>query len=209
MIIYLIKNKINNRCYIGQTTRPVKTRWNEHKSPLNNSCRALHNAIKKHGHKNFVVFVLYKASSIQDLNDKEKFFIKKYNTIVPFGYNLQSGGNNKTIHEKTKKKISLAFKGKKRPELSKPRGPMPINQKINISKAKKGKSNGLLNRPGNALGKKYPQHYKPILGMSGTDNLIFLSIKEASVFFGKSHTNLVAHLKGRKKSWCGYTWSYF
>ena len=29
-IIYLIKNKIDNKCYVGQTIRTLKKRWSEH-----------------------------------------------------------------------------------------------------------------------------------------------------------------------------------
>ena len=30
--IYKITNKVNNKCYIGQTSKPVQIRWNEHKN---------------------------------------------------------------------------------------------------------------------------------------------------------------------------------
>jgi len=30
-LIYIIKNKCNNKIYIGQTTRTLESRWSQHK----------------------------------------------------------------------------------------------------------------------------------------------------------------------------------
>lgn len=32
MLIYKITNKINNKCYIGQTIKSAEERWKEHKA---------------------------------------------------------------------------------------------------------------------------------------------------------------------------------
>ena len=50
--IYLITNKINNKKYIGQTTRTIKIRISDHFSNLYKNY-AITNAIKKYGKENF------------------------------------------------------------------------------------------------------------------------------------------------------------
>ena len=32
MLIYKITNKINGKCYIGQTIKPAEVRWKEHQA---------------------------------------------------------------------------------------------------------------------------------------------------------------------------------
>ena len=48
----------------------------------------------------------------EDLNKFEKEYIKKYNTLVPNGYNLREGGNTSKHHIETKNKISNTLKYK-------------------------------------------------------------------------------------------------
>lgn len=109
MIIYLITNIITGKKYIGQTTRTLEQRLKEHKREGN----ILHRAISKYGISNFKAEELKRCSSINELNDSETELIKEYNTLVPNGYNLDSGGLNKTMHSESKIKMSLAKKGRK------------------------------------------------------------------------------------------------
>ena len=55
-IIYLIKNKINNKCYIGQTIRSLEKRWKEHCSKT--GCSVINTSIKKYLPDNFEVSIL-------------------------------------------------------------------------------------------------------------------------------------------------------
>ena len=57
MIIYKITNNINNKVYIGQTTRDLKIRWYQHcyKTKAKNICNRIYNAIQKHGKENFEI----------------------------------------------------------------------------------------------------------------------------------------------------------
>ena len=93
MIIYKITNMVNGKQYIGQTTRSLQQRWREHCS-TRSGCTYLHNAIEKYGKENFRVEQIDVALDQEELNYKEQQYIKCYNTIVPYGYNLDSGGGN-------------------------------------------------------------------------------------------------------------------
>ena len=115
VFIYKITNLINGKCYIGQTIRTVKERWTEHCKPYNGKFGKLliDLAIRKYGKEKFEVKTIYKASSIEDLNKKEQFYIKKLKTMGKDGYNLTTGGDNYIRSEETKKKISLSQIGPK------------------------------------------------------------------------------------------------
>ncbi len=123
--IYLIKSP-SNKYYVGQAVEKLRSgkkwgylaRWNSHISEANrnlNYCRLLDNAIRKYGHENFEVTLLCKCITLEELNDKEIFFISKYNSLTPNGYNLTTGGNKNQIQSKEtcdKKRISLLGKNK-------------------------------------------------------------------------------------------------
>lgn len=109
-IIYEIKNLINNKRYIGQTILRLKKRskWQK-ESVCNNYKHTPHliNSINKYGFINFKRNILDFGKNQEELNEKEFFYIKKYNTLNrDFGYNIRDGGNNGKLSEETKRKMS-------------------------------------------------------------------------------------------------------
>lgn len=91
MVIYLVTNKVNGKKYVGQTIRPVLERWRDH-------CRLdkgnyFHRAIQKYGSDNFEIQIIDTATSGEELDEKEIYWIQKLNTLVPRGYNIKPGGN--------------------------------------------------------------------------------------------------------------------
>lgn len=116
-IIYCFTNKINNKKYIGQTINPNQ-RYNAHKSNYQNSNNQeynslLHKAFRKYDFENFDYEILSKdIDDIELLNQLEIFYIKKFNTKAPNGYNVESGGKNapkpKTLEHKKKEIWSQA-----------------------------------------------------------------------------------------------------
>lgn len=109
MIIYKATNKINNKIYIGQTTNTLEYRANQHFRETKSNKRKntyFHNAIHKYGFDNFVFEEIDKANSIDELNEKEAYWIRYYNsTDKSIGYNLDSGGSNCFKSDETKRKI--------------------------------------------------------------------------------------------------------
>lgn len=110
MIVYKITNKINNKCYIGQTVRKLSKRFSEH-AALDRNYK-ISNAIHKYGRENFVLEILEEGAHIEDLNYLEVYYIKYYDSINN-GYNLEKGGMNKHMSPENKIKMSLRHKGKK------------------------------------------------------------------------------------------------
>ena len=57
-------------------------------------------AIYKYGKENFIVEVIDKANSLDELDNKEKFWISKYNSIDKnIGYNLTLGGDGGNTYQ--------------------------------------------------------------------------------------------------------------
>jgi group I intron endonuclease len=117
--IYKITNTINGKCYIGETTKsdPEK-RWKEHKNTIKrgDGCPALQNSVNKHGIDNFKFEILIICFD-EDRYKYEIEYIKKYNTLIPNGYNILEGGpgggfKGKKHSEETKKRMSENMKQK-------------------------------------------------------------------------------------------------
>jgi len=105
MVIYKVLNKIDGRVYVGKDTKD--------RTKYLGSGVYITNAIKKHGKENFEKEVIDVAESMQELNKKEKYWIKFYNCKFPNGYNLTGGGDGVSGYiwtEDDKKKNSISHK---------------------------------------------------------------------------------------------------
>lgn len=97
--IYKIQNKINGKCYIGQSINIYK-RWQEHKSNSINknhedSYYPLYCAIRKYGIDNFDFSIIEECNQ-EELNNKEIYWVKYYNSFEN-GYNQTLGGNTNPL----------------------------------------------------------------------------------------------------------------
>lgn len=90
--VYKISNTINNKVYIGVTSRTIEERFKEHKYRIEerNSIH-LYQAMKKYGTDKFYIELIDTASSKEEMFEKEKFYIKQYDSYYN-GYNLTFGG---------------------------------------------------------------------------------------------------------------------
>jgi len=93
MQAYLITNKINNKGYVGITTRSLSKRWYEHRFVANSCGQLLGKAIKKYGEQAFEIMPIASAKTLENLKEVEKDLIIQFQTKVPFGYNLTDGGD--------------------------------------------------------------------------------------------------------------------
>lgn len=88
--IYIHKNKINGKCYVGQTIQDPKKRW---KRRYGNSTKFA-KAIKKYGWSNFDHILLPEIyQDYEDLNKAEILLIEKLDSYKK-GYNSTLGGSS-------------------------------------------------------------------------------------------------------------------
>jgi group I intron endonuclease len=116
-VIYKITNLISKKIYIGESKeKNPYTRWNQHVKTIakNQGCPALRDAVKKYGIDNF------KFEIILFCFDEDRFkyeidYIKRFNSLVPNGYNICKGGYgggfiNKKHTDATKEKLRESSK---------------------------------------------------------------------------------------------------
>ena len=114
-VVYKITNVINNKVYIGVTTKTFRERYGGNLAKTTHN-KHLKNSIKKYGIENFVINEEFDvAYSVEELNEKEQYYIKKYDAMSPNkGYNKVSGGViGYQYSEQTKLKMSEANTRKK------------------------------------------------------------------------------------------------
>ena len=89
--IYIIKNKLNNKAYIGQAVR-INDRFYDHKHGYGiDHHSAIDLAIQKYGENNFI-FEILKECSKDELNYWEAYYADLYNSYAPNGYNIAKCG---------------------------------------------------------------------------------------------------------------------
>jgi hypothetical protein len=115
-IIYLLRNNLNGKLYIGQTVQGFSERWSKHKNAAFGSRgrSLIHKAIRKYGSENFSsreLATVVSTNPCEWLNILEVFFIKYFNSVHPNGYNLPYGGKNEQRSQKTKQALSKSLRG--------------------------------------------------------------------------------------------------
>jgi group I intron endonuclease len=110
MLVYLITNQINQKRYVGITSRSIAERFEEHCNQIESKKTkksAIHEAIVKHGRENFTIEQIDSAQTTEELYQKEKYWIEKLGTYKT-EYNLTLGGDGslgRVLSEETKNKI--------------------------------------------------------------------------------------------------------
>lgn len=120
--IYIIRCKITEKLYIGQTWNDLHDRLIGHKSAARNQhnvCIKLERAINKYGEANFSIEKLDEAYSQGEANTLEDFYILAGDTITN-GYNIRRGGSHGKLSAETRAKISKANSGAKNYWFGKP-----------------------------------------------------------------------------------------
>jgi len=197
MIVYKITNKINGKVYIGQTIKTLTFRWNCHKK-AGSGCRHIKRAIDKYGENNFEVTVLVRASSREELDSREKFCIRIFNTMAPNGYNLTAGGNSAKLTAETRALIGLAHKGK-----------------VDSEETRKKKSVSHLKSKNHFWRKKHSLETRIAIGVKKNKPILcpelgksFKSITSAEKELGIWSCFILDVLKGRSPSHKGLTFEY-
>jgi group I intron endonuclease len=114
MVVYWVRNTVNDKVYIGQTSTSLEKRWYMHTWDRNSNS-VLHKSIVKYGKEKFKIEAIHECESKEEMDFVETFYIDFLVTKSPNGYNLTDGGDGRLgmpCSEETKKKIGFANKGK-------------------------------------------------------------------------------------------------
>lgn len=176
--IYLITNKKNGKKYIGKTVNSIEKRFEGHLYNSKNGDTFLYKSIRKYGKTNFIIEEVEKTPD-DNLDEREKYYIKEYNTLIPYGYNITEGGTGGDTSKSPKYIKSMknrdmsgtnnpmyGKRGKDNPKYGKKYGKKPkisegqkknwsnnIERKKNASERNKGEKNPM-------FGKKPPNSVK-------------------------------------------------
>ena len=114
MVIYKVRNLINGKIYIGQTTRSLNSRIYGHKrDSIKFKNIKFYRATNKYGWDNFEFSIIDdSAKTLEELCNLEKYYIEKFDSYKN-GYNSTTGGEiSPMLFEETRKKLSKTLKGR-------------------------------------------------------------------------------------------------
>lgn len=110
-LVYRHMNKLNNKVYIGITSRKPNERWGNNGSNYITSPH-FYSSICKYGWDNFEHDILYTDLTKDEACEKEIELIAYYKADNPkFGYNMTSGGDCPTMSVESRIKLSNSMKG--------------------------------------------------------------------------------------------------
>lgn len=203
--IYEVKCISTGKYYIGQVSlydskgnkRGYEKRWKEHvkeAEKYKSGSRALNNAIRKYGERQFVVTSIRKCPK-NLANYYEAEIIAKYDCVVPNGYNIQSGGQKGKKHCKESREIMRSKKlGENNPNYGKERS---LETKTKISLSKKGNKHHF-------YGKKLSDEHKEKLSKSHKKGnydlqMYMIYVKPRPEHYSAEGYAIVNHPNGKNK----------
>lgn len=154
-IIYLITHKESGKQYVGLTTQSLERRWKYHTEQAFAGCikgnESLHHAIREYSSDAFEICQIDQGISKQDLEKKEKEWIKKLRTLAPHGYNISTGGVSGGSNKKSTYIDSIRFESVEKAAIY-----LSQTRNISLSAAKKRISQNRINvktpaKPGESL----------------------------------------------------------
>ena len=105
--IYIIRNTVNSKVYIGQTRTSVEQRWKEHLRHARYGDQVINRAMKKYGVDKFYIETL-EICELSSLDDREIYYIELYDsTDKSKGYNVSIGGNTPRFKKKSLSIVDL------------------------------------------------------------------------------------------------------
>lgn len=215
--IYIIKNKLDNKVYIGSAV-DITRRWYKHKTELTRNVhpnQKLQRAWSKHGSENFSFEVIETVEYKSNLIEREQYYMDSsenelYN-LCPVAYSVLGRAHS----DETKKKIGDAHRGKIVSNEARENlriahlGQIAWNAGITLSdEQKKNFSQAQKNR---FKTQNHPNQ-KTVIQLTMTGEYIkeWKSVAEASRELGiiKSSICSVCNGTNRMKSTGGYKWKY-
>lgn len=109
IVIYKAQNKINNKIYIGKTNN-LRKRIREHTRYDVHNGLLFHKAIEHYGAENFEWTIIDSTTTNEEANFLESYYIKKFNSFKPNGYNMTFGGDGNS-NQSAKRIVCLSLNG--------------------------------------------------------------------------------------------------
>jgi len=111
--IYLITNRLDGKIYIGKTKKSLEERWEGHIRRARTKDWWFGRAINKYGREAFHIVEIDETPDFDTANKLEMMYIQLMESYKPeFGYNGTFGGDGVRPTIESRKKLSLALKGK-------------------------------------------------------------------------------------------------
>lgn len=171
--VYMIKNKTNNKFYIGSSV-DINNRWQHHIKELRKNTHhssKLQNSWNKYGENNFE-FLIIEECKKDNLIDREQFYLEsllKANSDFKYfklhGFNILKNANNS---------LGFIFNEKSKDRMSE-------------TKAKKGK----------LIGKNFDSVRVNI--SADNNSIIKLNVDKSNPFYGKKHSEQAKKIMAEKK----------
>jgi group I intron endonuclease len=224
MIIYITKNLVNGKKYIGKDS---------HNDPnYLGSGTLLLGDIKTYGKENFKKEILEHCTK-ENLGEREEYWINYFNAVKSKNfYNIRSqtsGWFNKDLnpekYDYVIKKIGDSNRGNPRPWLNNNQERSEKLRQANIGKPKPEGFGEIIRQKATGrictdehkqkisdgkMGKPHPKSGKHILQLDKEGNIIqeHNSIEEAAKCIGKKRSNISCCLTGVSKTAYGFQWKY-
>jgi group I intron endonuclease len=210
-IIYTVTNKETKMVYVGLTTKSLEERKKDHiKKSKKGKSYLFQNAIATHGPDAFRWEKVDYATTIDELAQKEKAYILKYNSKED-GYNQSEGGEiQKSVYryDASTGKVVGKYKSLK-----------DAGAKFNLTKQDLSKvclsvnklSNGFVWSYSSTFPTDLKDNRKKVvqqLTLDGTLITEYKSVSEASKLTGCNKTSIAKVCRGERQSCGGYSWKY-
>ena len=208
-VIYNAKNKVTGEYYVGATTNDVESRKKDHLQKANKKVGGLfQEAISTYGAEAFEWTQVDTAHSVNELAEKEKKYILKYNSKKQ-GYNLDVGGGfqKKVYKYNLKGELIAEFDCLKAAAISVKCTKQHISRAaLSVNKEYKG-FYWSYNNPfitNKDIRKKEVIQYD----LNGGFLAKFNSVSEASKQTGLSKSCIARVCRGEREKSSGFTWQY-
>ena len=161
--VYKITNTVNGKAYIGISIyEPEKQRIKQHLAGRGN--RLIASAVEKYGKESLACEILEDNIFPELLSDLEISYIKRYNTLVPNGYNLSLGGEHGKHSEVSRQKMSDIQKSNpSRGMLGKKHS---VETRKRMSETQSAEKNPRFGKPSPRRGKKHTEASKQKMSKS-------------------------------------------
>ena len=200
-IIYVHRNKVNGKCYVGQTCQIPEDRWGANGNGYSRQT-VFYNAILKYGWDNFEHIILEEHIPPELVDERESYWAIEYNALVPNGYTILTGQGESilTSEEYSKIRSKQMKEVWKNPE---------YREKIKIKRQEEWQDPEVREKCLKNLdrsGKGAKKMAKKVLCVETGE--IYESTRDAERKTGICHNNICQVCNGDRKTAKGFHWEY-